>query len=102
MKNNYTDVIGNRRRNIQRPRVHTEVLTCLLEDIRAGVYQEGQKLPSERELMEEFGVGRPAVREALSALGRMGLIEIWPVIRARVCFLSLTPLRGEMRSTLQI
>ena len=102
MKNNYTEILGNRRRNIQRPRVHTEVLTCLLEDIRAGIYQEGQKLPSERELMEEFGVGRPAVREALSALGRMGLIEISPGMRARVCKLTLKPLLGEMRATLQI
>lgn len=102
MKNNYTEILGSRRRNIQRPRVHTEVLTCLLEDIRAGVYQEGQKLPSERELMEEFGVGRPAVREALSALGRMGLIEISPGMRARVCKLTLKPLLGEMRATLQI
>lgn len=102
MKSNYTEIFGNRRRNIQRPRVHTEVLTCLLEDIRAGVYQEGQKLPSERELMEEFGVGRPAVREALSALGRMGLIEISPGMRARVCKLTLKPLLSEMRATLQI
>lgn len=102
MSNKLTDILGTRRRNIQRPRVHTEVLTCLLEDIQSGVYQEGQKLPSERELMEEFGVGRPAVREALSALGRMGLIELSPGMRARVCKLTLRPLLEEMRATLQI
>lgn len=102
MKSNITEKFGSRRRNIQRPRIHTEVLTCLLGDIRAGIYQEGQKLPSERELMEEFGVGRPAVREALSALGRMGLIEISPGMRARVCKLTLKPLLSEMRATLQI
>ena len=91
-----------RQRNIKRPRVHTEVLNCLLDDIRAGVYREGQKMPSERTLMEEFGVGRPAVREALSALGRMGLLEIRAGMRARVCKIKLEPLLSEVRASLQI
>lgn len=102
MKNATGDTPEVRRRSIQRPRVHTEVLACLLEDIQSGMFQIGQKLPSERELMEEFGVGRPAVREALSALARMGLIEISPGMRAKVCKLTLKPLLGEMRATLQI
>ena len=91
-----------RKRDIQRPRVHTEVLGCLLDDIQSGVYPVGQKLPSERELMEEFGVGRPAVREALSGLARMGLIEVSPGMRARVCRLTLKPMLREMRATLDI
>ena len=41
-------------------------------------------MPSERELMREFGVGRPAVREALFHLNRMGLIELRSGERARV------------------
>ena len=93
---------AGRKRSIQRPRVHTEVLSCLLDDIQSGVYQVGQKLPSERELMDEFGVGRPAVREALSGLARMGLIEVSPGMRARVCRLTLKPLLREMRATLEI
>ena len=79
--NGSAERLQGRRRSIQRPRVHVEVLSCLLEDIQSGVYQVGQKLPSERELMDEFGVGRPAVREALSALARMGLIEVSPGMR---------------------
>ena len=100
--NSSTERLQGRRRSIQRPRVHVEVLSCLLEDIQSGVYQVGQKLPSERELMEEFGVGRPAVREALSALARMGLIEVSPGMRARVCRLTLNPLLREMRATMEI
>ena len=88
-KNMDAEAQAGRKRNIQRPRVHTEVLSCLLDDIQSGVYQVGQKLPSERELMDEFGVGRPAVREALSGLARMGLIEVSPGMRARVCRLTL-------------
>ena len=41
-------------------------------------------MPSERELMERFGVGRPAVREALSSLANKGLIKISHGERARV------------------
>ena len=44
----------------------------------------GDALPSERELMREFGVGRPAVREALFHLRSMGLIELRSGERARV------------------
>ena len=101
-KNTDVEAQAGRRRSIQRPRVHTEVLSCLLDDIQSGVYQIGQKLPSERELMDEFGVGRPAVREALSGLARMGLIEVSPGMRARVCRLTLKPLLREMRATLEI
>ena len=100
--NGSAERLQGRRRSIQRPRVHVEVLSCLLEDIQSGVYQVGQKLPSERELMDEFGVGRPAVREALSALARMGLIEVSPGMRARVCRLTLNPLLREMRATMEI
>ena len=36
----------------------------------------GDSLPSERELMELYGVGRPSIREALHALETKGLIQI--------------------------
>lgn len=37
--------------------------------------EHGDKLPSERELMEQLDVGRSSIREALRALEIMGLIE---------------------------
>src|SRR5690554_4514770 len=52
--------------------------------ILEGELKEGDQLPSERELTEAFGVGRTAVREALFALERMGLIETSSGERARV------------------
>ena len=41
--------------------------------IRRREFGEGEQLPSERELMAFFNVGRPSVREALAALKRKGL-----------------------------
>lgn len=46
--------------------------------------QPGDRLPSERDLMDRFAVGRPAVREALQSLGSAGLIEISHGERARI------------------
>jgi GntR family transcriptional repressor for pyruvate dehydrogenase complex len=45
---------------------------------------EGGRLPSERELMEQFGVGRSTVREALFSLQRMGLVEVTSGAPARI------------------
>ena len=52
--------------------------------IHEGQYSPGDQLPSERDLMKQFGVGRPAVREALFALQKMGLVAINSGERARV------------------
>ncbi|MFN6264591.1 MAG: transcriptional regulator NanR [Chromatiaceae bacterium] len=52
--------------------------------IRRGELAEGEALPSERDLMEAFGVGRPSIRDALSALARKGLVRIASGERTRV------------------
>lgn len=41
-----------------------------------GKLKVGDKLPSTKEMSEQFGVGRSTMREALSALKAMGYIEI--------------------------
>ncbi len=69
---------------IQRRKLYQEVLDRLMERIRSGAIAPNAQLPSERELMEEYGVGRPAVREALQALERSGIVEIAHGERARV------------------
>lgn len=38
----------------------------------------GQKLPSERDLADQLGVGRSSVREATSAMVALGIVEIRP------------------------
>jgi DNA-binding FadR family transcriptional regulator len=61
---------------ISRRKLHHELVDRLLARIGAGEYPSESLLPSERALMGLFGVGRPAVREALHSLQRMGLISI--------------------------
>jgi len=51
----------------------TEQLKAFIAD---GQLKPGDKLPSTKELSDRFGVGRSTMREALSALKAMGLIEI--------------------------
>jgi len=52
-----------------------ELVTQKLEDmIRSGELKPGDKLPSERDIMVAFNIGRPAVREALRSLQSRGLI----------------------------
>jgi len=56
--------------------ITSEIIESLLNDIRGGKYQGGDKLPSERELCKEFAASRGSVREALRSLAVMGLIKI--------------------------
>jgi DNA-binding FadR family transcriptional regulator len=52
--------------------------------ILEGRMKAGDRLPSEREISEEFGVGRSSVREALFILSRLGLVSLSGGARARV------------------
>jgi DNA-binding FadR family transcriptional regulator len=67
-----------------RKKLADQVLDRLLQLIEQGEVAPGNRLPSERALMARFGVGRPAVREALQALAKMGLIQIQHGERAQV------------------
>lgn len=44
----------------------------------SGIYQHGDKLPSEAKLCEELGASRTSVREALRMLASAGYVEIIP------------------------
>ena len=60
---------------VQRIRAHEEVVSQLRALMERGVLRTGDRLPSERELAKRFGVSRVTVRQALSVLQAMGLIE---------------------------
>ncbi len=69
---------------IVRRKLSDEVFDKLKQMIVGGRLRPGDEMPSERELMARFGVGRPAIREAMQALSKIGLIAISQGERARV------------------
>lgn len=50
----------------------------ILSKIKSGEYPSGSKLPAERMIAEQVGASRPSVREAISALHIVGIIERHP------------------------
>ena len=56
-------------------KVSAIVAEQVVQAIKDGVYPVGSRLPSEAELAQATGVSRASVREALSALQAVGLIE---------------------------
>ncbi|MDX6397048.1 MAG: GntR family transcriptional regulator, transcriptional repressor for pyruvate dehydrogenase complex [Gaiellaceae bacterium] len=58
------------------PRTSSSIAAQIRNAILGGKLTEGERLPPERELAEQFGVSRVSVRDALRALEAMGLIEV--------------------------
>lgn len=56
-------------------KLYQQVAAAIAENVEAGRHRRGQRLPSERDLAEEFKVSRPTIREALLALELQGLVE---------------------------
>jgi GntR family transcriptional regulator, sialic acid-inducible nan operon repressor len=69
---------------ILRRKLSDEVFDRLKMLITSGELLPGDAMPSERSLMERFGVGRPAIREAMQQLSNMGLLTISHGERAKV------------------
>lgn len=59
---------------------HAQIVRTLGEDILAGRFVPGEKLPPEPELLERFGVSRTSLREAIKTLTAKGLL----VVKTRV------------------
>lgn len=74
-------------------RLSDAVVTQIAQAITAGQLNVGDRIPSERELMRQMGVGRASVREALRQLQTMGLIEVRP---GQVATVVNTPAQAPM------
>ncbi len=84
---------------IIRRKLSDEVLERLKRLITEGELQPGDDMPSERELMVRFEVGRPAIREAMQALASMGLVAISHGERAKVLKLSARSIIKQVDAT---
>ncbi|MGE5449776.1 MAG: FadR/GntR family transcriptional regulator [Methanomassiliicoccales archaeon] len=63
---------------IKPKKIYEEIVSQLQDMMVEGLYNPGDKLPSEREMAEVLGVSRPSVREAITALAAMGILEVRP------------------------
>lgn len=63
-------------KQVKSKKIYEIVAEQLTEMIMEGQFKQAERLPSVQQLSEDFDVGRSAIREALSALKAMGLIEI--------------------------
>lgn len=60
---------------VARSTLTSDIYAQLLAHLINGAWSEGQRIPPERELGVQLGVGRTSLREALKALEIMGMIE---------------------------
>jgi GntR family transcriptional regulator, transcriptional repressor for pyruvate dehydrogenase complex len=64
--------------SVQNLRLYEQIVKQITNLIAKGTLTPGDQLPSERELAQQFGVSRTAVREAVKALRQKGLVAIRP------------------------
>src|SRR3954469_19135641 len=57
-------------------RLHRTLLEALVADIVGGALAAGQRLPTEKELAQRFGVSRGVAREGLRSLEERGLVTV--------------------------
>lgn len=64
--------------NIKRATLSQQVLDNIVNLLMSGQLKPGDRLPSELELMEQFAVSRPVLRESLSALETLEIVTRKP------------------------
>lgn len=84
---------------VRRQQLMDQVLNQLQVCLARGDFAVGEKLPSEPELMAQFGVGRTTIREAIRVLAHQGMLVVrqgdGTYVRA------LTPASGQLVERLQ-
>jgi len=86
---------------IPRRKLSDHIQDRLLAIIQSGELRPGDIIPSERELMETYSVGRPAIREAMQNLQRMGLVDIRHGERPRIAEPSFDNIFGQLGQTMR-
>lgn len=81
---------------IARVSIVDQVCSAIKQDIADGLWKPGDKIPSESEFAETFGVNRLSVRMALQKLNTLGIIETRVGEGSFVCDFSLKPILDEI------
>src|SRR5574337_2129858 len=63
---------------IRATRVYEQIAEQIEKRILSGELRSGDRLPTERELSEQFRASRTAVREAMKTLAQKGLVDMRP------------------------
>jgi len=79
----------------KKPESTSRILADILTLIQKREYEPGERLPSEREFSERFGVGRGTIREALSVLERLRYLKRKP---NSGIYLTSTPERASLET----
>src|ERR1700735_5782035 len=62
---------------VQTSRLYEQIVQQIEESVLKGTLKPGDQLPAERELAQQLGVSRTAVREAVKTLSEKGLVEAY-------------------------
>jgi GntR family transcriptional regulator, transcriptional repressor for pyruvate dehydrogenase complex len=62
-------------RSERKPKLSERIIAVLREQILNGAFAPGQKLPTEGQMTEIYGVSRTVIREAITSLAADGLVE---------------------------
>jgi len=85
---------------VQKP---TDIIVSQIKDlISSGALKPGDKLPPERQLAENFNIGRGYVREAIKKLEFYGILKTFPQSGTSVANLGVSLLDGLIANVLQL
>jgi GntR family transcriptional repressor for pyruvate dehydrogenase complex len=84
------------------PRLPDKVARQLQQSILDGTLKPGDRLPTERELGEQFGVSRTVIREAVRSLIAKGLLEVRGGSGLRVATIDVSAVRETMGMYLRV
>lgn len=78
------------------------IIQQIRNQIRTGQLNPGDRLPPERKLVEQFGVGRSHIREALRKLEFYGILRTMPQSGTFVAGLGIAALEGLITDVLEL
>jgi DNA-binding FadR family transcriptional regulator len=68
--------LSRKQNDMKSERLSDQVSGYIRQDILNEKYKAGEKIPTERELMETYTVGRSTVREAIKSLAMAGILKV--------------------------